>query len=217
MGKKIVIDKEKWMQNTACLFSQVFSVDYKDEVFLNKILSGGGGNSTLCSTWMHLVEYFIPYRISKTAFISLKEKLADEDKCALRLDEASKTVFMSKYICKKYHSMFHNNKKGAKDRNEVGKYFHYDHNPSNKKVLSLLFNKVNSEKDNKDFLKDFTDYVKNVQTLDLITIDEDDIRTGAERKNKKGGPLSASERDNLLRTEFYKLVIEEIKPTKTKK
>ena len=60
------------------LFYQIFSVDYKDEDFIRKLLSGGGGNSTLCATWMQLVGVFIKNRISEKAYNLLIEKIKDE-------------------------------------------------------------------------------------------------------------------------------------------
>lgn len=201
MTKIKSIDIEKWTRNTALLFYQIFSVDYEQEVFLNKILSGGGGNSTLCSTWMHLNEFFINYRISETAYNLLLEKVANEDKNKISLK--NNTVFISKKIYKKYHTFFFHNAKGAENRTNAGKFFHFDHNPSNKKVLTLLCNKIKQHKNEEDFFEELTEYVKTVQTLDLITVEEDDLRTIADRRK---GPLTAKERDNLLNTRFYALI-----------
>lgn len=203
MTKLKSIDIEKWTRNTALLFYQIFSVDYEQEVFLNKILSGGGGNSTLCSTWMHLNEIFINYRISETAYNLLLEKVSNEDKNKISLE--NDTVFISKKIYKKYHTLFFHNAKKAENRTIVGKFFHFDHNPSNKKVLELLSNKIKMKKNETGFLEELTEYVKSVQTLDLITVQEDDIRTFADRRSLNG-PLSAEERDSLLNTKFYTLV-----------
>ena len=192
-------------KNTALLFYQIFSVDYEDEAFINKLLSGGGGNSTLCATWMQLVSVFINHRISKNAYHLLLEKVAEEDKNKIRLEET--TVFVSKKIYKNYWPLFSNNAKGAENRTKAGKFFHFDHNPSNKKVLKLLCDKVKLQKCETGFLEELTEYVKSVQTLDLITVQEDDIRTNADRQSPNG-PLSSQERDNLLNTTFYSLVEE---------
>ncbi len=205
MAKTKIIDKDKWIQNTALIFYQIFSVDYENEAFINKILSGGGGNSTLCSTWMHLVDIFISHRISENAYNLLLENVADEDKGKIRLE--NDTVYISKKIYKKYHGMFFNNAKGSTNRKSVGKYFHFDHNPSNKKVLKLLSNKIITNKNNDGFFEEFTEYVKNIQTIDLITVEEDDIRTLADKRNKEG-PLTSTERDNLLNTNFFTLIEE---------
>ena len=96
MSKRKNIDIDIWIKNTALLFYQIFSVDYEDEAFINKLLSGGGGNSTLCATWMQLVSFFIKYRISENAYSLLLEKVADEDKNKIRLE--NDTVFVSKKI-----------------------------------------------------------------------------------------------------------------------
>ena len=48
MKKKI---SDEWINDTALLFYQIFSVDYEDVNFNAKLMAGGGGNSTLCSTW----------------------------------------------------------------------------------------------------------------------------------------------------------------------
>lgn len=194
------IDVEKWVKNTALLFYQIFSVDYEDKAFIKKLLSGGGGNSTLCATWVHLVEFFIPHRISDKAYNLLKEKFGEK----IRLEE--NTVYIPKTIRDKNHSMFANNAKGAENRKNAGKYLHFDHNPSNKKVLELLCNKIKSHKNDEGFLEELTEYVNSVQTLDLITVEEDDIRTCADRNFN--GPLSSNERDELLHTTFYELVEE---------
>lgn len=205
MSKRKSTDINKWIKNTALLFYQIFSVNYEDEAFINKLLSGGGGNSTLCATWMQLVSVFIKRRISENAYSLLLEKVADEDKNKIRLEKD--TVFISKKIYKKYHSFFSNNAKGAEKRTKAGKFFHFDHNPSNKKVLKLLCDEIKLHKDEAGFLEKLTEYVKSVQTLDLITVQEDDIRTNADRKSSNG-PLSSQERDDLLKTNFYTLVEE---------
>ena len=49
--------------------------------------------------------------------------------------------------------MFSSNAKGAENRKKNGQYFHFDHNPSNKKVLMLLKNKIQDNKDKEGFLK----------------------------------------------------------------
>ena len=195
--------KEKWIGNTALLFFQIFSVDYDDEAFINKLLAGGGGNSTLCSTWNHLNGCFVSYRISENAYNLLIEKLDAEDKN--KVDLKDNTVYVSRKIYKKYHVMFYHNAKGATNREKVGKFFHFDHNPSNKKVLELLNKQIKEHRNNEGFLDELTEYIKTIQTIDLITIYEDDLRTKTDLKNSDG-PLSSQERDELLGTHFYKLV-----------
>lgn len=199
------MSNNKWIRDTALLFYQIFSVDYEDEKFLNKLLSGGGGNSTLCSTWMHLNGSFVKYRISKAAYELLLNKIAQEDKSKVRLEEG--TVYISKTIDKDYHRLFYNNAKGAENREKAGKFFHFDHNPSNKKVLELLNSKIKNREYEVNFLNELACYIETVQTIDLITIYEDDKRTSADRQSKSG-PLSSVERDDLLETQFYALKYE---------
>lgn len=203
MGNEM--DKEKWINDTARLFFQIFSVDY-EEIFIRKLLSGGGGNSTLCATWMHLNNYFVGYRISKKAYELLLKKVQPEDKNKIKFD--NNTVYVSRKIYKKYSKMFYNNAKGSENRTEAGKVFHFDHNPSNKKVLELLNSKIKRQKNEEGLLQELVEYIKKIQTVDLITVEEDDIRTQADRKNENG-PLLGEERDELLKTEFY--VLEEMK------
>lgn len=195
-------NNEKWIKDTALLFYQIFSVDYKDTKFLDKLLSGGGGNSTLCSTWTHLNRYFVTYRISENAYKILLEKISEEDKDKIKFD--SDVVYISPKITKKYYRMFYNNAKGAKNRVAAGKYFHFDHNPSNKKVLELLNSKIKKNKDKEGFLEELTEYIKTVQTIDLITVQEDEKRTSTDLSNPTG-PFSSDERDKLLNTKFYSL------------
>lgn len=101
--------------------------------------------------------------------------------------------------------MFYHNAKGAENRVNVGKFFHFDHNPSNKKVLELLNQKIKDHKNEDGFLEELADYIKTVQTIDLITVYEDELRTLKDLSNPDG-PLSSSKRDEMLNTKFFKLV-----------
>lgn len=202
MKKKI---SDEWINDTALLFYQIFSVDYGDVNFNAKLMAGGGGNSTLCSTWTQLSDDFLNYRISKKAYKLLLNLISEEDKKSIIKTEKDITI-PKKIIYDKYRGLFFNNAKGVVNRKNSGKYFHFDHNPSNKKVLSLLKSKVKEKKDNPDFLNELTDYVKNVQTVDLITVEEDEIRTNADLK-LKDNKMDALERDILINTEFYNLHI----------
>lgn len=195
-------DDEKWIKDTALLFYQIFSVDY-EESFTNRLLAGGGGNSTLCATWIHLSDAFVPYRISEDAYKSLIKKIDEIDRGKIRIVEDK--IYIPKYINKKYHSMFYNNAKGAENRKKAGKFFHFDHNPSNKKVLEILSSTIKEHKNDNGYLEVLADYIKNIQTIDLITVDEDDIRTW---KDRSDGAYSAAERDKMLKTKFYKLIFE---------
>ncbi len=173
------------VRDTALIFYQIFSVDYEEDKFLDKLLKGGGGNSTLCSTWTQLSDRFIKYRISKNAYSLLMSLIDDSDK-KLVIEKDNCVTIPEKLIYKKYYSLFFNNAKGAVNRKNNGKYFHFDHNPSNKKVFILLKNEISKNKDvdKEEFLRRLSDYIKQIQIVDLITVEEDDIRTLADLKLK---------------------------------
>ena len=200
MSKEV---KDEWIDATALLFYQIFSVDYKDEKFENKLLQGGGGNSTLCSTWVQLSDCFIGYRISKGAYELLISLIKRPDRDLITKEENS--VIVSKIILKKYNYLFSSNAKGAENRKKNGQYFHFDHNPSNKKVLMLLKNKIKDNKDKEGFLKSLSSYIKKIQTVDLIMVEEDDLRTQADLKLQD--KLDSSKRDEMIGSEFYDLII----------
>lgn len=100
----------------------------------------------------------------------------------------------------------YNNAKGAENRKTVGKLLHLDHSPGNVKVLHLIRDKCrefNPDTDNYDMIiRTLKEYFKTIQTLDWITIEQDDIRTyktdsdGPSKKEKD--MMSHEERDNLL-------------------
>lgn len=195
---------EKWIKDVALFFYQIFSVEYENEKFIKRLLMGGGGNSTLCSTWTHLTDDFIKYRISEKAYVLLLEKIEDDDK--KYIIKKGNTISISKFIIeKKYHSMFFNNAKGAENRKSKLKYFHFDHNPSNRKVLLKLKKKIEEHNSSDEYLTELSQYIKIIQTVDLITVDEDDIRTYADQNSKE--KLDAYERDLLTNSKFYNLEI----------
>ena len=196
---------EEWIKDTALLFYQIFSPYYTDEKFNKKLVTGGGGNSTLCSTWTQLSDKFLSYRISKRAYQLLLNLISDEDRSAIVKINNDVTI-SKKIIYDKYHKLFFNNAKGVVNRKKNGKYFHFDHNPSNKKVLTLLKSKIKGQKGTKKFLNELTEYVKKVQTIDLITVEEDEVRTNADSK-LKDNKINALERDKLIKAEFYNLHI----------
>ncbi len=202
MKKKI---SDEWIYDTALLFYQIFSVEYEDANFNATLMAGGGGNSTLCSTWTKLSDGFLNYRISKKAYKLLLNLISEEDKKNIIKNKKDITI-PRKIIQDKYRGLFFNNAKGVVNRKNSGKYFHFDHNPSNKKVLSLLKSKVKEGKDNPDFLIELINYVKHVQTVDLVTVEEDEIRTSADLK-LKDDKMDALQRDRLINTEFYNLHI----------
>ena len=165
---------------------------------------GGGGNSTLCSTWTHLSADFNEYRISKKAYNLLLEKVESNDK--KYIVKNGDTISIPKFIIeKKYHQMFYNNAKGAENRKLKSKYFHFDHNPSNKKVLLKIKGKIEEHDYSDEYLEELSQYIKQIQTVDLITVEEDDIRTYADQNSKE--KLDAHERDLLTKSKFYNLEI----------
>lgn len=195
---------EKWLKDVALLFYQIFSVEYENEEFIKRLLMGGGGNSTLCSTWTHLSDDFIEYRISKKAYDLLLKKVDASDKHLIV--KKRDTISIPKYLIKKkYHSMFFNNAKGAENRKLKNKYFHFDHNPSNRKVLINLKEEIEKHDYSDKYLIELSQYIKQIQTVDLITVEEDDIRTYADQNSKE--KLDASKRDQLTKSKFFNLDI----------
>lgn len=193
-------DKEKWIEDTALFYFRIFSGDYGDK-FLKKLLKGGGGNSTLCASWYELSPVFVPYRISRSALNLLKENSFD-------VIEVGNTVRLNKKDLKNRHLLFYNNAKGSENRINIGKLFHFDHNPSNKKILALLNDRIKnymeSQVSEREILVDLSEYLKTIQTVDLITVQQDEIRTTTDRLDK---PLTNLERDSLLGDNWYVLEI----------
>ena len=201
MSKEV---NKKWIKDVALFFYQIFSVKYENKEFVKRLLMGGGGNSTLCSTWTHLSDDFIEYRISKKAYNLLLEKVESNDKKYIvkNGDTVSITKIKKK---KKYHQLFFNNAKCAKNRKLKSKYFHFDHNPSNRKVLLKIKGKIEEHDYSDEYLEELSQYIKQIQTVDLITVEEDDIRTYADQNLKE--KLEAHERDLLTKSKFYNLEI----------
>lgn len=191
---------QKWIEDTALFYFRIFSGNYGED-FLNKLLKGGGGNSTLCASWYQLSPVFVPQRISGTALSLLREKSFD-------IIEEDNTIRIKKSQIQENHIMFYNNAKGAQKRIIAGKYFHFDHNPSNKKILSLLNERIKgfmeSQVSEQDILLDLSEYLKTIQTVDLITVEQDEIRTSADRDDL---PLTNAQRDALINDTWYTLEI----------
>lgn len=191
---------QKWIEDTALFYFRIFSGNYGED-FLKKLLKGGGGNSTLCASWYQLSPVFVPQRVSSQAVHRLREKAFD-------IVEHENTIRLRKIDLKDNHTMFYNNAKGAENRTRAGKFFHFDHNPSNKKILSLLNDRIkefmNSHVSEQEILVDLSEYLKTIQTVDLITVEQDEIRTSADREDR---PLTNSERDALLNDNWYWLEI----------
>ena len=192
--------KQKWIEDTALFYFKIFSGNYGDE-FLKKLLKGGGGNSTLCASWYQLSPVFVPQRISGQALKLLKEK-------SFSVEEQNGTIKVKSSEIKSNHGMFYNNAKGAKNRIKAGKFFHFDHNPSNKKILAMLNDKIKNYMESKiteqEILNNLSEYLKTIQTVDLITVQQDEIRTNADREGKL---LSNIQRDNLIKDHWYVLEI----------
>jgi hypothetical protein len=191
---------QRWIEDTALFYFRIFSGNYGED-FLNKLLKGGGGNSALCASWYQLSPVFVPQRVSGKALDLLKEK-------GFNIVQNGNLVKLKKSDIKVKHNLFYNNAKGAQNRIIVGKLFHFDHNPSNKKILSLLNKRIkdymDSQVSEQELLYDLSEYLKTIQTVDLITVNQDDIRTNADREDRS---LTNYERDNLLNDTWYELEI----------
>lgn len=194
------INSQKWIEDTALFYFKIFSGSYGDN-FLKKLLKGGGGNSTLCASWYQLSPVFVPKRVSGSAVKLLKEKSFD-------VFEDGTIVRLKKKELNNKHLLFYHNAKGAQNRINIGKLFHFDHNPSNKKILSLLNDRIKdfmeSQVSEQEILLDLSEYLKTIQTVDLITVEQDEIRTKADRADY---PLTNIERDALLGDIWYVLEI----------
>lgn len=178
-----LVNSEEILESTAKLMLGVFSEDY-DNRFEEMLVSGGGGNSMFVNAWQKPSKEFIKARISAQA--------------KKRLEEHGYTLetMPHKFLC--------NNAKGVENRKRVGKELHMDHNPGNVKVLHLIRDRVRSYK-NKGWsyeqqLADLKEFIRNVQTLDIITVEQDDIRTLKDENltKKQKDMLSSKERDDLL-------------------
>jgi hypothetical protein len=181
-------DSEETLEDTARLFLKVFSSKYKDD-FERMLVAGGGGNSMFVNAWAKPSTYFVKTRISNEA----KERL-------------QKHRHTLKDMPKKF---FRNNAKTVDKRRAAKKELHVDHNPGNVKVLHLIRDKVrsfpetNSEDEN---LKELKEFLRTVQTIDIITIEQDEKRTlkdedGTYSKADKA-MMTAVERDALLDDDF---------------
>jgi hypothetical protein len=201
MGKTISsnMSRDVWIRNTAVFYFQIFNAKY-DDLFLMELLKGGGGNSTLCGSWMKLSTRFVRSRISGSALIELGNKnipfTIEEDR-----------VGILKKTLDRNWAMFSSNSKGSIQRELSGKFFHFDHNPSNKHILSLINNKVKElslvSLTQKAKIELLSDFISDIQTVDLITVKQDDERTNADRSVA----LSKDVRDKLLDDKWYYLSI----------
>ena len=189
--------QQEWLKNTAIFYYQIFSKEYNDE-FLAELLKGGGGNSALCGSWYKLGSKFAKSRISGKALEKLK-------KMKFPLEVNGDVVTIKSKDINNNKSLFSNDAKTIEARKAEGKIFHFDHNPSNKHLLNLMNEKVKvvvasglPEDDQIDLLSDF---IYNLQTKDLITIEQDDVITKADKKRKTA--LSKDVRDKMLNDKWY--------------
>lgn len=179
--------KQKILEDTAKFMYNVFNKDsgnYSKE-FEKLLLSGGGGNSMFVNCWAKPSGAFVKSRISGKA----KEELA-------------KYGYVS--LWDSPHEFRYHNAKGAENRLKHGKHLHLDHNPGNVKVLSLIRERCRSynskEQSYEEIIIDLKKYLMTIQTLDWITVEQDDVRTLSDSNYKKKikDMMTHEERDALL-------------------
>lgn len=176
------VNSDAVLDSTAKFFLNVFSDKY-DEFFENMLVSGGGGNSMFVNAWQKPSKHFINARLS------------GEAKTCIAAKGYTLETMPHVFLC--------NNAKGAAKRKAAGKYLHMDHNPGNVKVLHDIRDRVRSYLDEMSHdtkIADLKEFMKKVQTLDIITVEQDDMRTLADERftKKEKDMMSAKERDNLL-------------------
>jgi len=171
------------LEDLAKFFFSIFRQNYSENFVKYGLLAGGGGNSMLMNAWIHPSASFIRKRISGEA----KKRIVDHGYSSLKEIP---------------HSFLRHNAKGSKNRIAAGKQLHEDHNPSNKKVMQLIMDKVRSyATSNYDEHKDdLMNFLKNVQTLDIITVEQDDLRTNKDEiyTKKQKDMFTHQERDDIL-------------------
>lgn len=183
------------LHNLAQLLFAVFSIEYEEE-FKKLLLGGGGGNSMFINTWMKPSAHFVKMRISSQA-----KKVLTKERYQL-VDLGNKVP----------KSLLKNNAKGAENRRKEGKLLHIDHNPGNVKVLELIYEKIQLLKNEKgtesDKIEKLKSFLKNIQYLDIITVEQDDIRTKKDPKysKKEKDRMTRKERDLLTPKEKFKLL-----------
>ena len=191
--KKIVADTlqincdDQMLDSTARFMFNVFnkkSGNYSEE-FETLLMSGGGGNSMFVNCWSKPSYYFVKKRISGEAINILHE-------------HGYKTIDDAP------HGFKHNNAKGAEKRIANGKYLHLDHNPGNVKVLELIREKCREydlETTNYEtIISEIKSYLLTIQTLDWITVEQDDVRTYGDEHHSKAekDKMTHDEKDILL-------------------
>ncbi len=178
---------EKMLDSNARFMFNVFNTksgNYCEE-FDNLLMRGGGGNSMFVNCWSKPSYYFVKKRISGEA----KRKL--EENNYPTINDAP-------------HSFKCNNAKGAQNRIAKGKHLHLDHNPGNVKVLELIREKCRSyDLDTTDYetiISEIKVFLSSIQTLDWITVEQDDVRTYGDNRYSKSekDKMTHDQRDELL-------------------
>lgn len=188
-GKYKKAKKEAMLDSTARFMFNVFNTksgNYSKE-FEKLLIAGGGGNSMFVNCWAKPSRFFIKERISGKA----KKVLLDNG--YKNPEEAP-------------HSFKVNNAKGSKNRIKKGKFIHLDHNPGNVKVLNLIkekcmeFNPDSSGFNFEATIKAIKEYLLNIQTLDWITVEQDDKRTYGDKyhSTNEKAMMNKEERDKIL-------------------
>lgn len=179
--------KEDILDGTARFMFNVFNVksgNYNKN-FEELLLQGGGGNSMFVNCWAKPSYYFIKKRISGEA-----------KKTITKLGYTSIYDVPDSYKC--------NNAKGAKNRKDAGKLLHLDHSPGNVKVLHLIRDKCREfdpEVETYDsIISKIKEYLETIQTLDWITVEQDDVRTYKDKNytKKEKDMMDHDERDKIL-------------------
>jgi hypothetical protein len=193
--------KERWIKDTALFYFRIFSVNY-EKSFHETLLKGGGGNSSLCAAWYKLSAVFVKKRISRKALETLIVK------GVIHRREGNVVKLLKREIDIDRHELFYSNRKGAENRIADGKYLHFDHHPSNKKILQLMNFEIKqyvSSGINQEMATiNLSEYLKTIQTEDLITVEQDDIRTSADRGDE---PQDRDAREALIIDDWYELRI----------
>lgn len=177
------ITEDEMLESTAKFFYNVFSHKYNSK-FERMLVSGGGGNSMFVNAWHKPSAFFVKYRISGEAIRRLSEN--------------------GHHINAIPHGFIHHNAKGAERRKNAGKNLHGDHNPGNVKVLHLIRDRVRSYDTHvmsyKQIIDDLKIFLSTIQTVDIITVEQDDKRTlsDSEMTKKQKDMLDSHGRDMLL-------------------
>lgn len=181
--------KEAMLDSTARFMFNVFNIKsgtYSED-FEKLLLAGGGGNSMFVNCWTKPSSYFTKIRISGEAKKVLKKHNYNS------IGEAPK-------------SFKFNNAKTAANRMKKGKYLHLDHNPGNVKVLMLIkekcreFNPDSSKFNLEATMNEIKAYLLTIQSLDWITVQQDDVRTYGDESHTKREKaiMNKQARDQLL-------------------